>query len=120
LIPRRSQKRPYEVLVVPLVSGSTLEPSSDPGILVFLNDPEDRPVPAVESVRVLFDLTPAEARMAVALTAEKTIEEAADEFGISVNTARTQVKSILSKTGVRRQTELVRLLSASLAQLVRD
>ena len=120
LVPRPSQRRPYEILVAPLGSGSAFAPNSQPGIVVFLNDPEEQPLPAVEWVRMLFDLTVAEARMAVALAGGKTIEEAADEFGVSVNTARTQVKSILSKTGVRRQTELVRLLSSSLAQFVKE
>jgi DNA-binding CsgD family transcriptional regulator len=55
--------------------------------------------------------------MAVALVRGHSINEAAEEFGIAENTARTQVKSVLSKTQTHRQSDLVRLLLTSLARL---
>ncbi|WP_165937912.1 helix-turn-helix transcriptional regulator [Methylobacterium segetis] len=59
----------------------------------------------------LFDLTGAEARVARELTACRTVEEIAAQAGVSVNTIRTQLKSVLAKTGTRRQAELVGLLA---------
>lgn len=46
-----------------------------------------------------------------------SLEEAAEALGIKPNTARAHLRSIFSKTGVRRQTELVRLFLNSVAWL---
>lgn len=66
--------------------------------------------PPVELVRSLFDLTPAEARVARALTSGGTVEAIAADQRLSVNTIRTQVRGLLEKTGCRRQTDLVAIL----------
>jgi DNA-binding CsgD family transcriptional regulator len=66
--------------------------------------------PPVELVESLFDLTPAEARVARSLTAGATVEEIAVTVGVSPNTVRTQVRAVLEKTGCRRQAEVVALL----------
>lgn len=67
--------------------------------------------PPVELVQSLFDLTPAEARVARSLTTGETVEEIASIGGVSLNTVRTQVRGVLEKTGCRRQAEVVALLS---------
>jgi DNA-binding CsgD family transcriptional regulator len=66
--------------------------------------------PAVELVQALFDLTPAEARVARSLTAGGTLDEIAAAGDVSRNTVRTQLRGALEKTGCRRQSELVALL----------
>lgn len=66
--------------------------------------------PAVELVQTLFDLTPAEARVARGLTAGNTLDEIAVAGEVSRNTVRTQLRAALEKTGCRRQSELVALL----------
>jgi DNA-binding CsgD family transcriptional regulator len=67
--------------------------------------------PPVELIRSLFDLTPAEARVARCLALGQTVDEIAVGSGNSGNTIRTQVRMVLEKTGCRRQTEVVALLS---------
>jgi len=57
-----------------------------------------------------FGLTPAEARVAVRLADGLNAEQIAAERNASLLTVRTQIRSILAKTGVRRQPELVRML----------
>jgi DNA-binding CsgD family transcriptional regulator len=54
-----------------------------------------------------FGLTPSEARLALHLVTGETLRSAAAELHISYETARTQLKSIFSKTGTCRQAELV-------------
>lgn len=61
-------------------------------------------------IQSLFDLTPAEAVVAGRLGQGDTAEEIAQTTGRSILTVRTQIKSVLSKTGTRRQSELVQLL----------
>ncbi|MXP26697.1 hypothetical protein GRI39_11690 [Altererythrobacter indicus] len=56
----------------------------------------------------LFALTQAEGRVAAALLAGSTIKDYADERGIAEGSARNQLKQVLSKTGSRRQTDLIR------------
>lgn len=66
--------------------------------------------PPVELVMSLFDLTPAEARVARGLAAGKTVEDLAGDNGVSSNTVRAQVRGVLEKTGCQRQTDVVALL----------
>jgi DNA-binding CsgD family transcriptional regulator len=67
--------------------------------------------PPVELVQSLFDLTPAEARVARSLASGKTVEEIAAESRVSANTVRTHVRGVLEKTGRTRQAEVVALLT---------
>jgi len=67
--------------------------------------------PAVELVQSLFDLTPAEARVARALTVGQTLQRIADDSCLSQNTVRTHLRAVLEKTGCNRQAEVVALLS---------
>lgn len=71
--------------------------------------------------RQTLGLTPAEARLAARLRFGLSLKEAAEELGISVNTARNQLKSIFEKLGVNRQADLVRHLTelAGLAARIR-
>jgi DNA-binding CsgD family transcriptional regulator len=66
--------------------------------------------PPVELVQSLFDLSPAEARVARRLATGQTVDEIASIDGVSSNTVRTQVRGVLEKTGCRRQTDVVALL----------
>jgi DNA-binding CsgD family transcriptional regulator len=68
----------------------------------------------------LFDLTPAEARVARGIAAGKTVHDLADEAGLAAGTIRQQLKSVFSKTGVSRQADLVALLAGSALGLPRD
>jgi DNA-binding CsgD family transcriptional regulator/PAS domain-containing protein len=66
--------------------------------------------PPVELVMSLFDLTPAEARVARGLAAGKTVDDLAGDNGVSPNTVRVQVRGVLEKTGCQRQIDVVALL----------
>ncbi|MGH6834473.1 MAG: helix-turn-helix transcriptional regulator [Methylocella sp.] len=68
--------------------------------------------PPVELVQSLFDLTPAEARVARSLASGKTVEDIATDRGTSANTIRTHVRGVLEKTGCNRQVDIVALLTA--------
>ena len=65
----------------------------------------------------LFNLTKAETALAMELANGLSLEEAAENLNIRRNTARAHLRSIFSKTGVRRQTELVRILLNSVVAL---
>jgi DNA-binding CsgD family transcriptional regulator len=67
--------------------------------------------PPADLVQSLFDLTPAEARVACSLAAGKTVDDIASDHHISPNTIRTHVRGVLGKTGCSRQAEVVALLT---------
>jgi DNA-binding CsgD family transcriptional regulator len=89
-----------------------------PAVAVFLRDPESNAAqPSHELVRRLFGLTRMEAALALLLTEGFTLDEAAEKMNVRRNTARTHLRSIFCKTGVTRQTMLVRLLLNSVLAL---
>ena len=57
-----------------------------------------------------FDLTTAECDIARALVAGQTVTEISETRGTSVQTVRTQIKELLSKTGTHSQLELIRMM----------
>ena len=61
----------------------------------------------IDLLRCHFDLTPAEARLALHLVAGETLRSAEVKLSISYETARTHLKNIFNKTGTCRQAELV-------------
>lgn len=70
-------------------------------------------VPTADVLQGLFDLTAAEARVARSIAERKTVEAIAESFGLSRETVRSQLKSVLAKTGVPRQVDLAVLLSGA-------
>lgn len=65
----------------------------------------------------LFDLPRREAELAIALSDGRSIAEAAEAMGITIETARNYSKRIYAKLDVRGQAELVRLVYESAAIL---
>jgi DNA-binding CsgD family transcriptional regulator len=68
---------------------------------------------STQVIQGLFDLTPAEARIARGIAAGKTVDELARDARLAVGTVRQQLKSVFNKTGVSRQAELVGILVGS-------
>ena len=91
--------------------------TATPTVAIFIRDPEATAEVEGELVRQLFDLTPAEAAVARRLASGLSLEDAATSLDISRNTARAHLRSIFSKSGITRQTELVRLMLNSAAML---
>lgn len=105
-VPRAGGGRPY--LVQALAIGDA--GSARQGVLFIVTDP-DAGAHDPHLLRDLLGLTHAEAELATLLARGATLAEAAAARGISVETARTQLKSVLGKTGCRRQAELARVLA---------
>jgi DNA-binding CsgD family transcriptional regulator len=93
--------------------GDWLESRHRPTVAVFIRDPESRSQASREMIQRVFGLTPAESSLALLLADGLSLDEATAKLGVRKNTARAQLRAIFSKTGVTRQTALVRLLLAS-------
>lgn len=61
-------------------------------------------------VSAMFELTPAETRIAIALAQGDDLAAIAMGLRLSLATVRSQLKSVFAKAGVHRQTDLVQLL----------
>jgi DNA-binding CsgD family transcriptional regulator len=61
--------------------------------------------------QIRFNLTPAETRLAYQLLSGRSLKECARDLCVSYETARGTLKTVFRKTGVRRQTELILLIT---------
>jgi DNA-binding CsgD family transcriptional regulator len=109
LISRVHSPHPLQILISPFHSSNVLI-EMRPTAVLFVIDPDRNPLPNEELLRTLFNLTPAEVRICIRLLEGKSLNEAADSTAISINTAKTHLKSIFSKTGIARQSQLIALL----------
>lgn len=102
------------VLHVLPISGRANDIFAQAAALLVLTNPARRMDLSAPLLQELFDLTPAEARLAVLVgNRNATLSQVATDAGMSVNTAKSQIRSIFQKTGTERQTDLVRLLMAT-------
>ncbi|RGE43699.1 LuxR family transcriptional regulator [Comamonas testosteroni] len=114
---RQSGQLNWGVVVQNISPDEWTEGKQRPSVAVFVRDTTGRSDPPVKLAQQLFQLTPAETALAIQLANGLSLDEAAQELNIRLNTARAHLRSIFSKTGVRRQTELVRLFLNSVAWL---
>lgn len=120
-IPRPSGLQDYGLVLRPVPLSEWAEGQSSPCVAVFISDPElgelDSSKRSGELLRELFQLTPAEASLALKLARGLSLAEISAGQNISQHTARAQLKAVFAKTGVSRQAELVRLVLKSVASL---
>lgn len=102
---------PLIVHLVP-IRGAARDIFSDVAALFVVTPVDKSVVPTAEVLQGLFDLSPAEARVARGIGDAQTVEALARSLGISRETVRTQLKAVLGKTGLHRQVELVSLLAS--------
>ncbi len=109
----------YGIMIRPAAgSVEADEPSVSPAVAVFISVEEGpQSPPPVETIRKLFELTHKEAQLALCLANGRSLQEAAGDLGITLNTARAHLRSTFSKTGIDRQARLVRAILRSVAQL---
>lgn len=105
------EEKPALILHLLPVRGSAHDIFSH-SLAILIVTPVDRNVvPTAEVLQGLFDLTPAESRVARAVAQAQRIDAIALAHGVSRETVRTQVAAVLAKTGLKRQVDLVSLLS---------
>jgi DNA-binding CsgD family transcriptional regulator/PAS domain-containing protein len=105
------------VVVESIPSLDWAEEKGQPAALVYIRDASSKSLASEVVTKQLFNLTKAETALAMELANGLSLEEAAEVLNIRRNTARAHLRSIFSKTGVRRQTELVRIMLNSVVAL---
>lgn len=106
LCPRPSGRRPYRLRLLPAGFDGAA------GALLRIDDPEAATDSDWQSaLRDAYGLSAMEADLAARLHADHSLDEIAVQRGVTRETLRTQLKSLFYKTGVTRQSSLVKLLA---------
>jgi len=100
-----------QVFVTPLPAASTFAQDWQTPLALVLVMDAGKTLSPLQFLGKLYDLSPTELRVASALLEGKSPEEYTQEAGVTMNTVRSQLKNLFRKTGTRRQSELVALLS---------
>ncbi|MCJ9699926.1 MULTISPECIES: helix-turn-helix transcriptional regulator [unclassified Bradyrhizobium] len=107
---RRTTKPPVVLRTLP-VDGAARSVFLGARAMLILSNLVPRVAPDPVLIGQAFDLTPAESRLTALLATGASLASAAEHLRISRETARNHLKSIFSKTGAHRQSELVTLVS---------
>jgi len=116
IVPRNGNSHPYHVVFSRLQFDDRAHDLPD-GSAVMAIIHEDWPSGSKYlpfTLQYVYKLTASEVRVCQAMLVGKSLSESAATLNISRNTAKTHLTRIFSKTGVRSQAELLRLLSTGI------
>jgi DNA-binding CsgD family transcriptional regulator len=103
---------PLQVMAVPipLKYWASQETAVGRATMVVINDLSVRQSVPQEAISAMYDLTPTEARLVLALIRGQSLKQYGDESRVTQNTARTHLKSVFAKTNTSKQSDLVWLM----------
>ncbi|WP_282604931.1 helix-turn-helix transcriptional regulator [Pelagibius sp. Alg239-R121] len=107
---RADGAEPVTLILVPLRNAVDVFDQGQSGSILVISDPEYRCRIREDQLVKFYDFTPTEAKLARLLSNGYRLDQAASSMGIRYQTARTHLKRVFSKTGIDRQSELVRLI----------
>jgi DNA-binding CsgD family transcriptional regulator len=113
-LPQLDGLRPLSVIVAPLRAEHTAPLLDGPAVMVCVTDLDAHVSLPDQRLHELFDLTPAEARVAITLFEGFDPKLTAEQLNISVWTVRRHLAQIFEKTRTGSQVELARLMMRSL------
>ncbi|WP_156521278.1 helix-turn-helix transcriptional regulator [Halothiobacillus diazotrophicus] len=118
-VERARSTLPLSIMVAPLNAGQSVfgRDNEQATAVVFISDPLQEQHVSPEILSILYGLTKAEARLARELALGRTLDEISDRYQLSKHTLRAQLKATFGKTGISRQSELVRLVLGGPATL---
>jgi DNA-binding CsgD family transcriptional regulator len=109
-----TEDRPPLILHLLPIRGAANDVFSQASSLLIVTPVDRALVPTAQVLQGLFDLTPAEAKVARGIGEAKSVNALAMALGIARETVRSQLKAVLSKTGLSRQQELIGLLAGKM------
>lgn len=95
---------------------AALRQSAD-AFLLIVSDRSRTPNACCQLMRILYGLTATEARVVSVLLRGSSTQRAASELHISIHTLRRHLKRIFQKLNVRRQSDMVRVVTAGIGGL---
>jgi DNA-binding CsgD family transcriptional regulator len=110
LVPRPSGARALGLVVAPMPSPPFGLAAVHVAAAILISDPEADSAALRDILRRLYQLSEREAELAVRIAEGQRLEGAAQDAGVTYQTARSYLKSIFMKLGVNRQAELASLI----------
>ena len=107
---RRSGKRPYELLVIPVYEQEEEGRDKDCAVVVFIRDPDFEPLSLGAMIQHMYGLTRAEVSVALLLIQGWDGKAIGEHLNISRETLKTHLSHIFQKTQTRRQGELIAMI----------
>ena len=98
---------PLSILALPLRVASDNFGPSQPTALLLFRDPDAGVAAPPAALGKTYGPSDAESRLVALLVEGNSLTQAAGLAGVSLNTARTQLRSVFARTGFSRQTDLV-------------
>ncbi|MEJ1298802.1 MAG: hypothetical protein RPU63_15195 [Candidatus Sedimenticola sp. (ex Thyasira tokunagai)] len=102
------------LLAVPVGSDNTSQ-----GVALFLSGSGGAFDISVDTIKLIYRFTSSEAQLVIGLVHGFTLAEIAKERDVTLHTVRAQLKSVFSKTGAKRQAELIKQILTGPAVLVK-
>jgi DNA-binding CsgD family transcriptional regulator len=115
-IDRTSSDTKWDVHIRTVEKQNVVFGEGGPELVLLLRGPVRDCAPSQSRLIEMFGVTPAEAKLIAYLVDGLTLTAAAKALGVSRNTARAQLSSVFTKTGVNRQNHLVKLVSDAFAR----
>ncbi len=101
----RTENTPITITLSPMYSSDSGKHSK--GVLLQIFDPNTQTLPKAESIKPIFQLSKTEALLCELLVEGLSLKEIAEKRSVSINTVREQMRRIFTKTGYKRQSELI-------------
>ncbi len=117
IISRESGRRALPVMVGPLLVARHEHLMDEARAVLFIADTEGRQIDTTQNLETLYELTHAEADLVRLISEGRSLEQVANERGVTINTVRSQLKQVFSKTDTNRQGELVHLVLSGVAAI---
>lgn len=114
-IERSSSDTKWDVHIRRVSKQNVVFDEGGPELVLLLQGPVRDCAPSQSRLIEMLGVSPAEAKLIAHLVDGLTLTAAAEALGVSRNTARAQLSSVFSKTGVNRQNQLVKLVSEAFA-----
>jgi DNA-binding CsgD family transcriptional regulator len=115
-VSRPSGRHPYGVRITAVARPPVALTTFRPAICLMISDPGQPTGPPAPHLQALFNMTRAEARLAVRLAAGQSLRTAASRLGITYGTARSRLTQLFRKTNTQSQAQLMRLLLTVLVE----
>ena len=118
VIPRKSGGAPYKLIMyaLPIQHSQPMLNSNQPLAVLLIYDPETLVDLNTSLLHNFYNLTRAEAALAQSMFLGNSLPEATHQLGVSINTTRTQLRSIFKKVGVHSQAALLQEFAKSIIQ----
>ena len=106
-VARRTEREPYILEIAPFRDDGDEMGGAFVGVLIMVIDPDHRDMVTVDALVDSYGLTPAETMVCAMIAQGMTLRDIADSRNVSLDTIKSQSRSIYGKTLTRNRRELV-------------